>query len=96
MTLADVVKTLELQDPRGTICVRRPWSGESDCVVTPYADSLRELAILAPGLDYFLEVDIAHETLEVFQRTVPTQAEKVAVLIYYAENDAYPDWAGDR
>ena len=46
----------------------------------------------APGMEYFLEVDIAKEVLEVLEEWLerpPTLAQKIEAVIYYAQKDAY-------
>lgn len=52
--------------------------------------------VAARGLDYFLEVNIAKEVLEVLGKKAASREEKVKLLIFYAENDAYPDWVFER
>jgi len=44
------------------------------------------------GLEYFLEVHVAKEVLEVLSGRKASKDEKLRLLIFYAENDAYPDW----
>jgi hypothetical protein len=34
--------------------------------------------------------------LGVFGEKPPSQEEKIALLVYYADNDAYPDWVYQR
>jgi len=58
-------------------------------------------AARAPGTDYLLEVHIAREVIEGWRfnhgGAAPTLEEAVECVIYYAENDAYPEqFFGDR
>ena len=44
------------------------------------------------GFEYFLKVHVAKEVLEVLSGRKASKDEKLRLLIFYAENDAYPDW----
>jgi len=52
--------------------------------------------LLDTGLDYFLEVHVGNEVFEVFEKVPPTSNQKIELLIYYAENDAFPDWVYEQ
>lgn len=57
---------------------------------------IREVAAeLAPGLDYFLEVSVVREVIdgwsENHQGAAPSTDQALESIIYYAENDAYPE-----
>ena len=78
-----------------TICVREPWTSDSDARLV----DLDEESQLPPdaetdGYKYFLEAFVAREVMDVLQQR-PTESsteDACRLLIYYAENDAYPDW----
>ena len=63
---------------------------------------VREVAAeLAPGTEYFLEVEIGRKVIEGWQfnhnGAPPTLEQALDCIIYYAENDAYPDqFHGER
>ena len=84
----------ETQDENNdVIFAKKPWTLDSEADVRPLDVDLHvPKEIVDIGLTYFLEINIAKEVLEVFEERVPTDEERYAVLIYYAENDAYPDW----
>jgi hypothetical protein len=91
--LRDAVMQLADLDRRLTICVRRPWSGDAECVlVVPDAAERLPPSAADNGFAYFLEVFVALEAIEVFAEAKPTLDEKVRLLVFYAENDAYPEW----
>ena len=93
MTLEEVVRDLDLLDADATICVRRPWSGSAECIVISLDANLRlPQHVKDAGFEYFLERFVADEVLEVFGEHVPSNEEKLRLLIFYADNDAYPDW----
>jgi hypothetical protein len=97
MTLDEAIQQLDKTDEDAILCARRPWMPSSDCVVVaPSEDLSVPKHIKDAGLAYFLEVHVAHEVLNVFNDSPPTHEEKVRLLIYYAENDAYPDWVYHR
>lgn len=78
------------------ICVRRPWKRESEILLVPCPDDLRVPSeVLAAGFEYFLEVDVVREILEGFLPCNPTHEQVADFVLYYAEFDAFPDWANE-
>ena len=97
MTLDETVRQLDTLDEDAILCVRRPWTHYAECVVTAPDENLGvPRHVKDAGFVYFLEVHVAHEVLGVFGDKPPTHEEKVRLLIYYAENDAYPQWVYQR
>jgi hypothetical protein len=47
------------------------------------------------GFEYFLAVSTANEILEPFLAVSPTPAQVFDFVLYYAENDAFPEWANE-
>jgi len=93
-TILDQVSTLQ-----DDLCIfaKKPWVPESHAIAVPLgADFKTPNEISDQGMDYFLEVNVAKEVLEVFGDRAPTKEERHRLLIFYAENDAYPDWVYDR
>jgi hypothetical protein len=43
-------------------------------------------------MDYFLEASTAREALAVFDGRATTLEERIRLLLYFAENDAFPGW----
>jgi|GEM_PF-1262954 len=80
-------------DDRLCIFAAKPWSAISPAVAVQLDNEFKPpKEVVEQGLDYFLEVHIAVEALEVFGDRQPSEAEKREFLIFYAENDAFPDW----
>lgn len=76
------------------IFARRPWTLDSEAEIGELDDDSRvPQSVARRGLDYFLEAPVAWEVLEVFEQREATPTERRALLLFYAENDAYPDWA---
>ena len=93
MNLRQAIEDLESLDTDATIVARRPWSVGSDAkVVAPSMLGPAAPDVRRDGLEYFLEVSVAREVLEVFGDRTPSEEEKVACLVFYAENDAFPAW----
>ena len=88
MQLQALVATLGQLDERQTIYAKRPWA--------PTCDAESTLSDVAPpGLEYFLEVHVANEVVGVFddeEVVEDTVEQRTNLLIYYAENDAFPEW----
>lgn len=75
------------------IFATEPWSSDADSHVCPLGDEGEPPPELASkGYVYFLEVHVAKEVLEVLSGRVATQGKKRDLLLFYAENDAYPPW----
>ena len=96
MTLSDAIGQIDSLGRGEVICARQPWSPASDAVVVPLTDQMRVPApVLAQGYKYFLEVTVAREVLEALRGSDARDAKKrVELVLFYAENDAYPDWVG--
>jgi hypothetical protein len=90
MTLHDVVQRLDELDDEDIIYVRRPWTSDADCTVTRYGRATGTSS--GDGMEYFLEASTAREALAVFGGRATSLEERLRLLIYYAENDAFPDW----
>lgn len=91
-----LVGSLPDLDDEATVCARRPWTGASAAVLVnldggPVPDHVREA-----GYAYFLEVAVAREILEDLPGRPLSADERLRLLVFYAENDAFPDWVNDR
>jgi hypothetical protein len=85
-----------LQDELCIFAVK-PWTSTSSAAVAALGpDFQTPQEISDQGLDYFLEVHVAKEVLDVFGDHAPTVDERHQLLIFYAENDAYPNWVYER
>lgn len=93
MKLQDALDQIKLVSDDKVIFARKPWTLASDAEVGLLDADLRVPSELAnKGLCYFLEVSVANEVLEVFDNHHPSVDEQRALLMYYAEHDAYPQW----
>jgi hypothetical protein len=92
VTLEDVVKGFDTLNEDSTICARRPWTAKSEAVVVVQLPTGGiPLEVTDGGLEYFLEVSVAREVLHGYRRRTLSVEQKLYYLIYYAENDVYPD-----
>lgn len=96
MTIEEILNKIDELDQKATIYAeaKPKWTCSSLAVVAlePPDNSLPPEAA---GMEYFLEVAISKEVLEVWQQwrqRIPSTDEKCAAVIYYAENDAYIDF----
>ncbi len=91
MTLKDILCEVQALDDDAVIYARRPWRFDSEAEVHAFvADFSVSAEMKGRGLDYFLEVSVAKEVLDGFKQPQSTEAERCELLIYYAENDAFP------
>jgi hypothetical protein len=92
MNLHEAIAQLSALPEATFICARRPWSPASEVRLVPFPDDLRiPDYVKAEGLEYFLEVSTALEILEGFLEQQPTPEQITRFVIYYAENDAFPE-----
>jgi hypothetical protein len=97
MKLAEAIAKIEDAGDDAVIFARRPWSPDTDSMIAPLDHDLRVPAsIKDAGFDYFLEAPVVSEICEVFEGSPPTLDEKVRLVLYYAENDAFPEWVYSR
>jgi hypothetical protein len=93
-TLGETVRKLHLIDDELTIYIvpERPWT-EASRVIVARAPESGDLPLEAVGMVYLLEVDIAKEVLEVWQKwrpgRSPTDTDRVVAILHYADHDAY-------
>ena len=94
MTLLEVAENLHSLDNSETIFAKRnpAWSETSEAILceTSATDSV---PAESEGFEYFLEVHVAKETVEVWSEwrdgRQPTISEKLEAMIYYAEQDSW-------
>lgn len=98
MRLREAIDRLPSLGDEISICARRPWTAEADCVATALVEPHLSVPpeVKAAGFEYFIDVPTAKEVLGVLRDPPPAAEEVVSLLIYYAEYDAYPDWVYSR
>jgi len=91
--LRDVIGDLESADDSLCIVAKRPWTPESEALLVRLTDDWRvPQEVTAQGHEYFLEVSVAlDEVLEGIGDRLSNE-QRVDALLFYAENDAYPEW----
>lgn len=96
MSLADIIANLEAADDSLCIVARRPWTPDAEAkLIALTADYRVPDDVLADRYEYFLEVSVARE--DVIGNLLDLSADQwVSACIFYAENDAYPDWLNER
>ena len=87
----------QLSDDK-VIFARRPWTLDTEAEIgTLEGENLSvPQEVRNRGFEYFLDVSVAQEVLEVFGNREPTVDEMHALLSHYAEHDAYPDWVYEQ
>ncbi|MGQ0511865.1 MAG: DUF7716 domain-containing protein [Betaproteobacteria bacterium] len=93
MQLREIARNLETSDDTLCIVAKRPWSTASDAQLVRLTDECRiPQSIADAGYEYFLEVSVALEDVLGDIGPKLTEDQRLQALIYYAENDAYPEW----
>ena len=91
MKLIDAIRKIDELDGM-TLCLRRPWRADSEvCLVSDTVSKIPE-PIRSEGYDYFLEAFVIRELLEMPEVARASENEKVDLILYYAEHDAFPEW----
>lgn len=85
----------DLQSTQASLCIvaKRPWHPDCEAMLVELTEDYRvPVDVLSQGYEYFLGVSSARE--EVLGPIGPklTAEQRVAAILYYAENDAYPEW----
>lgn len=89
MTLDEAIRQVPQLGDDQTIFARRPWAPGSDCILIPTSGANQHSG-RDRGYDYFLEVSVIQELFESkYVQSLP-HAERLAGVIHYAENDAWP------
>jgi hypothetical protein len=96
VTLREAINQLEKLGDSLTIYATKAevWDLDGPVALLQEEDT-PELAEQPEDLSYFLEVSIAKEVLEVWSEwrneALPSEAERLQAVVYYATNDAYID-----
>lgn len=92
MNLGLIIASLSADDTR-TIVAKRPWTANSEARLVLLTDEYRVPSdVLSEGFEYFLEVDIAVNEVLGDRANRLSPAQRIAAVVFYAENDAYPEW----
>src|SRR5687767_7482502 len=100
MNLAEAVSSIESLKLGEVICARPPWVPEAEAVICEYdiEDGSIPEHIEKAGFKVFLDRVDGMDVLSMFktQGRTPSLEEKVRLLAYFAEFDAYPDWVYEK
>jgi len=89
MLLRDILHNILCIDEDSVIFAKRPWTLDSEAEIGKFDPGSRiPTSFTDRGFAYFLEVYLAKEFLEDLGNTLSAEEERLARLIYYAENDA--------
>ncbi len=93
MHLREIIERVDREADALCIVAKKPWTSESEAQLVRLTDDFRVPAkALEQGYEYFLEVSVAlDEVLDGLERVL-TKEQRFNAVLYYAENDAYPDW----
>ncbi|GAB3767379.1 hypothetical protein GCM10028796_28920 [Ramlibacter monticola] len=93
MKLFEVIAKLETLDDEWCIVAKRPWSADAEAELVELTEDYRiPSAALSAGYEYFLEVSVALDAVLDGLGARLTSEQRVEAVIFYAENDAYPEW----
>lgn len=93
MKLSEIIADIECLNDELCIVAKRPWTADAESQLVRLTEDFKiPGASLSEGYEYFLEVSVALDDVldEIGPRLTPEQ--RVEAVIFYAENDAYPEW----
>ena len=70
---------------------RRPWTADSEVILSASGGGRDAKDAADPAYEYFLELFVIEEAFGDALSGLPADRQ-VDAVIHYAENDAYPDW----
>ncbi|WP_148713766.1 DUF7716 domain-containing protein [Chitinolyticbacter meiyuanensis] len=92
MTLREILFTAEGLGEYDVVYAQRPWSLDSPARVVQYQPDETVLRQSEDGsLEYFLEATLIKDIREQVQEGGGVPSEAFRVIMYYAENDAFPE-----
>jgi len=96
MTLQEIILKLNWVSDDLCIVAKRPWlpNSEAELISLTEEYAIPE-SVKERGFSYFLEVSTARDELLADIKIKLTPAQKVEVVIYYAEYDATPEWLNE-
>jgi hypothetical protein len=93
MRLQDILSKLERLGDDDVVYARRPWTLESEARIVQFPEDVTIPRMLAddPSFQYFLEGPLLRDLQLQLEQSGRSSGEVIEALLYYAENDAFPD-----
>jgi hypothetical protein len=96
MTLREIIERIASDSDSLCIVAKKPWGPESEAQLVRLTDDFRVPGeAVEQGLEYFLEVSVVLDEVINGLEELLTSEQRFNAVLYYAENDAYPDWLCD-
>jgi hypothetical protein len=93
MTLGQILGDLNSVADDLCVVARRPWSEAADAMlVRPDNSGRLPNHLKEAGYEYFLEVNIIRDEVLGEWNPLLNSAQRLALVLYYAEHDAWPEW----
>ena len=92
MSLEEILLKFDELGEHDVVFARRPWSLDSEARVVGFASGDTVPRMLPQStLEYFLEATLIRDIHEQVIGGGHNREEALRILIYYAENDAFPE-----
>ena len=96
MNLQEAILKLESFSDDLCIVAKRPWTPNSECeLIELTAEYAVPASVKARGFEYFLEIFVANYEVLNRSKIELSPKQKVEAVIFYAENDAFPEWLNE-
>lgn len=91
MKLREILIKAENLDARDVVYAKRPWSLDSSaCVVRYDSDERLPRHLSDASFEYFLDAELIQDIRGQIKGAGRPPGEEFDVVLYYAENDAFP------
>jgi hypothetical protein len=93
MTLEEILRNPERLGDDDVVYAKRPWTLEAEARVLQFSVDETVPRVLSeyPSFEYFLEGDLLTDLRQQLEDSGRSSAEVIEALLYYAENDAFPN-----
>jgi hypothetical protein len=93
MELRNIIASIDDSSCHLCIVAKQPWSGSAEAkLVALTPDFGVPRADLEQGYEYFPEVSVALEEVIRGPGVLLTDEQRLEAVLYYAQNDAFPEW----
>jgi hypothetical protein len=93
MYLREIIDRISPEVDDMCIVAKRPWEPYSEARLVRLTEDFKIPGEdLDQGYEYFLEVSVALDAVLDGLDDILTKEQRFSAVLYYAENDAYPDW----
>ena len=93
MYLRNLIASINDSSRHLCIVAKQPWAGSAEAKLVELTSAFGVPSKdLEEGYEYFLEVSVAFEEVINGPGVALTDEQRFEAVLYYAQNDAFPEW----